>query len=74
MKAHPLCRMALLLPLFLASCVFAVFYRAPRQVAFNEPDFATYAGPGTASVAGQSTARTRGKIIQDKAPQLHSYQ
>jgi hypothetical protein len=53
MKAHPLWRLASLLPLLLGSCAFTAFYRAPRQAAFNEADFSTYAGPGTASVTGQ---------------------
>jgi hypothetical protein len=53
MKAYPPWRVAPLLPLFFASCVFTAFYRAPHQVAFNEADFASYAGSGTASVTGQ---------------------
>jgi hypothetical protein len=53
MKAHSLRRVAPLLPLVLASCVYTAFYRAPRQVAFNEAEFTTYAGPRTASVTGQ---------------------
>src|ERR1700739_4349339 len=53
MKAHSLRRVASLLPLVLASCVYTAFYRAPRQVAFNEAEFTIYAGPRTASVTGQ---------------------
>lgn len=61
MKAHPLRRVALLLALFLASCAFAGFNAVPRQVAFNEADFATYGGPGTASVTGQLICSYEGK-------------
>ena len=53
MKPQPQWSAATLLPLFLASCVLTVFYRAPHQVTFNEADFATSTGPGTASVSGQ---------------------
>jgi hypothetical protein len=53
MKAHPLRRVAPLLALFLASCVFAGLIGVPRRATFNEDDFASYAGPGTASVTGQ---------------------
>jgi hypothetical protein len=53
MKAHPLWRVDPLLLLVLASWVYTAFYRARRQMAFNEADFATYAGPGTASVTDQ---------------------
>ena len=53
MKTDPLRRLAPLLALFIASCAFAGFIGVPRRVAFNEADFATYAGPGTASVTGQ---------------------
>ena len=61
MKAHPLWRVASLLALFLVSCVFADFTGVTRQVAFNEADFATYAGPGTASVTGQLICSYEGK-------------
>jgi len=42
-----------LLALFLTSCLYNVFYRAPPQVAFNEAALAGYAAAGTASVTGQ---------------------
>jgi hypothetical protein len=61
LKAHPLWPLAALLPLFITSCVSTVFYRAPRQVAFNEADFATYAGSGRASVTGQLICSSAGE-------------
>jgi hypothetical protein len=36
MKAHPLWRLASLLPLFLGSCAFTAFHRAPHQAVFME--------------------------------------
>jgi hypothetical protein len=53
MKANLLWRVAPLLALLFTSCLYGVFYRAPRQVAFNEAAFAGYGGQGTASVTGQ---------------------
>jgi hypothetical protein len=60
-KAHPLRRAAPVLALFFASCAFAGFNAVPRQVAFNEADFATYGGQGTASVTGQLICSYEGK-------------
>ena len=61
MKAHGFWRASPLLALFLTSCLYNVFYRAPRQVAFNEAAFAAYGGPGTASVTGQLICTYQGE-------------
>lgn len=50
--------MVFALALLLSSCAFSGFVNSPRQVRFDESEFAAYRGPGSGTVTGQLAVRS----------------